>query len=105
MKGEGDNTRLACDDMPRLEGHGASEDPQCVALRHAGYTAAHLKFYEDESGAPEVTGANREIPVIYLKGIKGCSSKKVTQLSAQPKCLYTVHATWATNRTWKPPCC
>jgi len=27
--------------------------------------------------------------VKYLKGVKGCSSEKVTQLTAQLKCLYT----------------
>ncbi|KAK4825362.1 hypothetical protein QYF61_026881 [Mycteria americana] len=89
----GDNIRLACDklwdDTPRLEGQGASEGPQSVALRRAGYTAAHLKSYGDlTSGAPEVTGANRETPVKYLKGIKGCSSKKVTRPTAQLKFLY-----------------
>ncbi|PKU38346.1 mitochondrial fission process protein 1 [Limosa lapponica baueri] len=30
-----------------------------------------------------------ETPVKYLKGIKRCSSKKVTQPTAQLKCLYT----------------
>ena len=89
MKGEGDNIRPACDklwdDTPRLEGRGASEGPQPVALRLAGYTGAH----RDEPGAPEVIGANRETPVKYLKGIKVCSSKKVTRLTAQLKCLYT----------------
>ncbi|KAK4819205.1 hypothetical protein QYF61_026821 [Mycteria americana] len=57
--------------------------------RRAGYTGAHLKSYGDEPGAPEVIGANRETPVKYLKGIKGCSSKKVTWPTAQLKCLYT----------------
>ena len=75
--------------MPRLEGRGASEGPQPVALRHVGYTGAHLKSYGDEPGAPEVIGANRETAVKYLKGIKVCSSKKVTQPTAQLKCLYT----------------
>ena len=77
------------DDMPRLEGWSYSEGRQLVALRSAGYTAAHLKSYGDEPGAPEVIGANRETPVKYLKGMKGCSSKKVTRLTAQLKCLYT----------------
>ena len=75
--------------MPRLEGQGASEGPQPVALRCAGYTGAHLKSYGDEPGAPEVIGANRETLVKYLKGIKVCSSKKVTWPTAQLKCLYT----------------
>jgi len=48
-----------------------------------------LKSYRDEPGAPEVIGANRETPVKYLKGIKGCSSKKVTRPTARKKCLYT----------------
>lgn len=34
---------------------------------------------------PEVIEANREMLVKYLKGIKGCSSKKVTQPTAQLK--------------------
>jgi len=42
--------------MPRLEGWGDNKGPQPVALRHAGYTAAHLKSYGDEPGAPEETG-------------------------------------------------
>ena len=93
MKREGDNIRLACDklwdDMPRSEGRGASKGPQPVALTHAGYTGAHLKSYGEEPGAPEVIGANRETPGKYLKGIKECSSKKVTRPTAQLKCLYT----------------
>jgi len=63
------------DDTPRLEGWAASKGPQPVALRRAGYTAACLKTYGDEPGAPEVIRANRETPVKYLKGIKGCSCK------------------------------
>ena len=82
MKWEGDNIRLACDklwdEMPRSEGQGASKSSQPVAQRHAGYTAAHLKSDRDEPGASEVKGANRETLVKYLKGIKRCSSKKVT---------------------------
>jgi len=66
------------DDTPRLEGWGASEGPQPVALRCPGYTAAHLKSYGDEPQSSKVIGANRETPVKYLKGMKGCSSKKVT---------------------------
>jgi len=76
-------------DTPRLEGQGASKGPQPVALRRVGYTAAHLKSYGDGPASPEVIGANRETPVKYLHGIKGCSSRKVTQLTAQLKCLYT----------------
>ena len=48
-----------------------------------------MKSYREEPGAPEVIGANRETPVKYLKGIKRCSSKKVTWPTAQLKCLYT----------------
>ncbi|KAK4825509.1 hypothetical protein QYF61_000022 [Mycteria americana] len=54
--------------------------------KHTGYTPA--QFYGDEPVTPEVI-ANRETPVKYLKGIKRCSSKKVTQPTAQMKCLYT----------------
>jgi len=77
------------DDMPRLEGQGASKDPQPVALKHAGYTAAHLKSSGNEPGAAEVIRANRKTPVKHVKGIMGCSFKKVTWLTAQLKCLYT----------------
>ena len=75
--------------MPRLVGQGASEDPQPVALRRAGYIGAHLESYGDEPGAPEVIGASRETPVQYLKGVQVCSSKKVTRPTAQLKCFYT----------------
>jgi len=79
LKREGDNIRLDCDqwwdDMPRSEGQDASEGPQPIVLRHAGYTVAHLKSYRYEPGAPGVVEANRETPVKYLKGIKGCSCK------------------------------
>lgn len=54
-----------------------------LALRCAGYTAAHFKSYGDEPGGPVVIGANRETPMKYLKGIKQCSSKKVTQLATE----------------------
>ena len=75
--------------MPRSEGQDASEGPQPIVLRHAGYTVAHLKSYRYEPGAPGVVEANRETPVKYLKGIYGYSSKKVAQPTAQLKCLYT----------------
>ncbi|PKU41336.1 rna-directed dna polymerase from mobile element hypothetical protein [Limosa lapponica baueri] len=64
-------------------------DPQPVALRHAVYTASHFECYRDEPGALEVTGAKRETLVQYPKGIKECSSKKVTCPTAQLECLYT----------------
>ena len=72
-------------DRSRLEGQGASKGLHPVALRHAGYTGAHLKSYRDQPRAPEVIGATREILVICLRGINGCSSKQVTQLKAQLK--------------------
>jgi len=50
---------------------------------------AHLNSYSDEPGARQVIGANRETPVKYLQGIRGCSSKKVTWPTAQLKRLYT----------------
>lgn len=44
LKGEEDNTRTACDKMwdimPSLEGQGAGESSQPVALRSAGYAGA-----------------------------------------------------------------
>ena len=92
MKGKGDSIRLArdklWDDTPRLEGWDATKGPQPVDLRCAGCTGAHLKSYRYEPGAPEVTGPNRKTPVKYLKGIKGCSFKKVTRATDQLKCLY-----------------
>jgi len=67
LKREGDNTRLArdklWDDTLKLEGQGASEEPQPGALRPAGCTAVQLESYRDEPGAPEVIGAIRETPV------------------------------------------
>ena len=48
-----------------------------------------MKSYGDEPWASEAIGADRETPVKYLTGIKGCSSKKVTHPTAQLKCLYT----------------
>jgi len=44
-------------------GQGTSEGPQPSALRHTGYTAAHLRSYGDETGAPEAIGSNRETPI------------------------------------------
>ncbi|KAM6103455.1 uncharacterized protein LJ206_014212 [Theristicus caerulescens] len=99
LKGEGVNIRFACDKgwdgTPWLEGQGtsrgwdASEGPQPVHLRRAGDTAAQSKSYGNEQGGLEVIGANREISEKFLKGTKGCSSKKVTWMTAQLKCLYT----------------
>jgi len=37
----------------------------------AGYTATHLNCCGDETGGPEVTGADRQTPVKHLKGIRG----------------------------------
>jgi len=39
--------------------------------------------------APEVSGANKKIPMKHLKGKKGCSAMKVTRPTAQVKFLYT----------------
>ena len=93
MKEEGEHIRLAYDKLwdgtQQLEGWGASTGPQPVAQRHAGDTAAQLKSCGDDLGAPELVGANKETSVKHLKGNKGCSSKKVTRLTAQMKCLYT----------------
>ncbi|KAK4810837.1 LOW QUALITY PROTEIN: hypothetical protein QYF61_008809 [Mycteria americana] len=92
-KREGDNIRFAQeklrDDVPRLEGAGASEGTQPVSLRCAGYTGAQLKLNGVELGDTEVIGAKRETPVKHLKAQKGCSSMKETRTTAQLKCLYT----------------
>ncbi|KAK4818853.1 hypothetical protein QYF61_020072 [Mycteria americana] len=92
-KGEGDNIRLAReklrDDVPWLEGVGASEGTQPVSLRCVGYTGAQLKLCRVELGDTEAIGAKRETPVKHLKAHKGCSSMKETWMTAQLKCLYT----------------
>ena len=93
MKDEGDNIKLAhdklWDDTPRLEGQGGSEGPRPVALTLARHIAAHSESYGNETGAPDVIGANCGTLVEYLKVINGRSSRKVTWLTAQLKCLYT----------------
>ncbi|OPJ82325.1 hypothetical protein AV530_014103 [Patagioenas fasciata monilis] len=79
--------------MQRIEGRGASKGHLLAVLRNVGLTGAHLKSYGDELGSPEVIDTNRETPVKYFKEIKGCSSEKVMQPTAQLKCLYTnVHS-------------
>ncbi|KAK4822673.1 hypothetical protein QYF61_019040 [Mycteria americana] len=92
-KGEGDNIRLARgklrDDVPRLEGAGASEGTRPVPPRCAGYAGAQPKSNRVELGETEATGAKREMPVKRLKAHKGCSSMKETWTTAQLKCLYT----------------
>ncbi|KAK4832451.1 hypothetical protein QYF61_023175 [Mycteria americana] len=93
LKGEGDNIRLARgklrDDVPRLEGAGASEGTRPVSLRCAGYAGAQPKSNRVELGDTEAIGAKREMPVKRLKAHKGCSSMKETWTTAQLKCLYT----------------
>ncbi|KAK4826884.1 hypothetical protein QYF61_012072 [Mycteria americana] len=92
-KGEGDNIRLAReklrDNVPRLEGVGASEDTRPVSPRCVGYAGAQPKLNGVELGDTEATGAKRETPVKRLKAHKGCSSMKETRVIAQLKCLYT----------------
>ncbi|GAB0210369.1 hypothetical protein GRJ2_003502700 [Grus japonensis] len=91
-KGEGDNIRLACnmlwDDVPRLEGRGAGEDPQPTAQRCAGRTTARLKPRGDEPGAPSATGTNRVTLGRYIKGIPDTPASKSASSGAQLKCLY-----------------
>lgn len=70
-----------------------------LVLTCAGYTAAHLESHGDQSRGAKVIGANRETPVKYLKGIKQCSSKKVTQLTVHLRSLYTSAFTMATDRS------
>ncbi|KAK4831654.1 hypothetical protein QYF61_018621 [Mycteria americana] len=92
-KGEGDNIRLAReklrDNVPQLEGAGASEGTRPVSLRCAGYAGAQPKSNRVELGDTEAMGAKREMPVKLLKAHKGCSSMKETRTTAQLKCLYT----------------
>lgn len=42
----------------------------------------------EEQGFADVLGTNRGTPVKCLKGIRVCTSKKVTESIAQMKCLY-----------------
>ncbi|KAK4823010.1 hypothetical protein QYF61_024812 [Mycteria americana] len=77
------------DDVPRLEGAGASEGTRPVSLRCAGYAGAQPQSNRVELGDTEATGAQREMPVKRLKARKGCSSMKETRTTAQLKCLYT----------------
>lgn len=51
---------------------------QLVAMRHVGHTRKDLQSSVDKPAAPEVIEANQKIPVKYFRGIKVCSSKKVT---------------------------
>jgi len=92
VEGEGEHIGPAgdklCSDTQWLEGRSASTCPQPVAQRSAGDTAAQSKSCRDELGAPEVVGANKEAFVKHPKRNKGCSSVKVTQPTAQMKCLY-----------------
>jgi len=93
VKGEGEPIRLASDrlgeDTQWLEGRGASRSPKAVAQQHARDTAAVWKSCRGELEAPEVSGANKKIPMKHLKGKKGCSAMKVRRPTAQMKCLYT----------------
>jgi len=93
VKGEGEQIRLASDrlgdDTQWLEGWGASRSPQRVAHQHARDTAAMWKSCGRELEAPEVSGANKKIPMKHHKGKKGCSAMKVMRPTAQMKCLYT----------------
>ncbi|KAK4820905.1 hypothetical protein QYF61_008137 [Mycteria americana] len=93
LKGEGGNIRIARgklrDDVPRLEGTGASEGTRPVSPRCAGYAGAQPKSNGVELGDTEAIGAKRETPVKRLKARKGCSPMKETWATAQLKCLYT----------------
>ncbi|KAK4810956.1 hypothetical protein QYF61_013364, partial [Mycteria americana] len=92
-KGEGDNIRLAHetlrDNVPWLEGAGASKGTRPVSPRCAGYAGAQPKLNRVELGDTEARGAKREMPVKRLKARRGCSSMKETWTTAQLKCLYT----------------
>jgi len=88
VKGEGEPIRLASDrlgdDTQWLEGWGASRSPQPVAQQQVRDTAAMWKSCGRELEAPEVSGANKIIPMKHLKGKQGCSAMKVTR---PMKCL------------------
>lgn len=55
----------------RLEGRCANARPQPPVLRHAGYTAEHLKSWRDGPGDPEVVGANRGTPGNTSEELRG----------------------------------
>jgi len=92
VKGEEEHIRLASDrlgeDTQWLEGWGASRSPQPVAQQQVRDTAAMWKSCRGELEAPDVSGANKKIPMKHPKGKKECSAMKVRRLTAQMKCLY-----------------
>lgn len=83
------NIRFASDKLwegiPSLKEQSANESPQTNGFRGVDHIGEHCKSYGDEPGTPGIIEAIRETPVKYLKGIKGCSSNKVT---VQLKGLY-----------------
>ncbi|RMC14901.1 hypothetical protein DUI87_07078 [Hirundo rustica rustica] len=93
MPGKRNKIRLAHDelweDAPRLKGQSASGGPQKSDSGGVDHIGEYCKSYGDEPGTPGIIEAIRETPLKYLKGIKGCPSKKVTQLTAQLKGLHT----------------
>jgi len=53
-----------------------------------------LKSNREKIRTANILGTKRETPVKCLKGIMACSSKQVTQLTTQVKCLYiNAHST------------
>lgn len=57
--------------------------------RGVEHIGEHCKSYGDEPGTSGIIEAIRETPVKYLRGIQGCPSKKVIELTAQLKGPYT----------------
>jgi len=56
-----------------------------------------------EPGAADALGTNRNTPVKCCKGIRACSSKKVTRQQPSWSASIPRHTTWI-NRSWKPLC-
>lgn len=75
--------------MKRLEGQGASKS-LCRWLEEVTDTGEYTwSLTEVSQGLPREQKPT-DIPAeIYLKGIKGCFSRKMTQPTGWPRCLYT----------------
>lgn len=85
VKGEGDNIRFAheelWDDTPEAEKDEVLERALMLLLWDVLATLQHKNLTD----LSQVTGANRETPGKYLKGMRGCSFRELTQLTEQLK--------------------
>lgn len=72
--------------------HLCQQDSQTYKERfklHLAGESGGILSNKEEPVSADVLGTNRQIPVKHPKGIKACSFIKLTQLTAQLKCLYT----------------